>query len=287
MDIEVYTAFPCLIKIDDQEEILEKNEHLIVNSSSFNVYPLKEGYSFNVDIYKESNFYKVVTDKNKTMVFLLGGLLVENVCCKDFNYEGIKSRIEVGKKQVVFISGENKKVLHLQNEILQSSLGNFLFIDYCLIKYKDSQSIICYNAKKNATLQFSGDEIEIDKTGFVVKKSAFNYKEIEAHYVVDKEGLKVKNKNFILSDFSSSAPQTTAFKFMNGIVEGDYEGCIKLLSSSLAEKLTADKLRGYFGHVSYFYMLDSTSCFAISDNKNIIYEFTVSGSKISDITDNL
>ena len=289
MKTTIYTSFSCIIKLDGKEEKLSPNQHIQLEEEFENivVYPLKKNcYSFVIDFEKASPLYRVIKKEDKTLIFLLDGLLVENVVCKDFNFEGIKSRVEVSQSQIEFVGNQEKKVIYLTRPIRDVKIGAFLFIDYVYFCEDDQQTLIAYNPKTNAAKIFSGNQISIEKEGFCVQKSNFEYKNIKEEYYVDKSGLKEKNRLFdILGEPTSS--QLLPYKFISAIKYEDFSGAIDFLSDKLKKHLTSQNLKEYFGHVSYFFMLDPNTCFAISDNKNVLYDFLCDEDKIIEISDNL
>ena len=73
---------------------------------------------------------------------------------------------------------------------------------------------------------------------------------------------------------------------MESIKNNDYKNALSYLSENLQSKINETTLKNYFGDISYFYTIDKNSCFAISDNKNILYDFSILNNKINEITDN-
>lgn len=285
----IYTSFPCLVSCDDKEEQLNENEHLILDNTPQKlwIYPTGRGrYAFEVNIKNTNNpFYRIVERENKLLIFLLSGLYAENVNCFKYNYNGKNSEIEVSSNKIIFKGLNNKKILHLKGNIENIKCGNFMFINYCSFSYPDGQKeLIAYNTKNGNAKIFEGEDVVIDNDGFSVTSSLYGYEKITESYYVDKEGLKVKSKNFISSQ-AISPSQTLPYKFMNAIKCGDYDGANNMLSTDLSSSLSEETLKDYFGRISYFYMLSPDSCFAISDDKNVVYEFTIKNNKISEISD--
>lgn len=267
--------------------MLSQNEHLLFeNEDIFTVYPTGSDNSFEVDITKSSPFYRSIVKDNKNLVFLLNGLFAENITCHEFNYNGIISHVEISKKEILFCGEKDKKLIKLTRPVEKVKTGNFLFIDYVLIEEKANSCLIAYNPKNNTARTFYADKIEIVDNGFHLQKKLFNYEKIDENYIVDKEGLKLKDKKFFLSENTNRSIETIVYKFMSAVKCGDYNTCLSLCTGSLIQNIDALSLKKYFGQISYFYMLDPYSCFALSNDKNTIYEFSLSGNKISDINNN-
>ncbi len=284
----IYTSFPCLIESDEKQEHLSQNEHLIIEDEpvSIKVFPENKDISpFEIDIENPSPLYRIIKKEDKLLIFLIDGIFAENVICHNFNYDGIKSSIEISKRKVVFCGKKDKKIINMPYQAKNVKVGAFLFINYVKYDEDNGQTLIAYNPKKNTAKVFTGEQIELDKDGFTVHKTCFNYKKIEENYYVDKDGLKVRKKDFVTIESSASPIETIPYKFMTAIKLGDFNNSIKMLSTSLSQKLDENVLKKYFGEVSYFYMLDPNTCFAISNNRNVIYEFSLLNDKISDIND--
>ncbi len=285
MKLIIYTAYPCLVKLENKFQNINQNEHIEIEYQGQDIIikPDKNhGQSFLIDIENESPVYRVIKKENKILVFLLDGLMAENIQCYEFDNNPIKSSVEVGTKQLVFFGAGHKKVIHLNLPIKDIKVGSFSFINYLCFDDGNQKTLIAYNPKKNAAKTFSANEIEIGNDGFSITKHDFNYEKIKLEYYVDNEGLKLKNKDFNALNLASPS-QTIPYKFMTAIKFGDYQTALSFLSAPLAQKLSQAAIKEYFGEISYFYMLDSSSCFAISNGNNIIYDFSLSSDKISDI----
>lgn len=285
----IYTSFPCTIVSGKEKEELDINEHLNIENDEtpIFIYPKNGNISpFKIDTENQSPNYRVIKKDDKILVFLLDGILVENKTCHNFNYNGVKSSIEVGSQSILFSGVKNKKLIHLSSKIDDIKIGSFNFIDYISFSSDDKNVIIAYNPKKNSIKTFTADKIEIEKDGFSLYKKSFNYEEIKEEYFVDKDGLKVKNKSFKMIETQSFPSEMIVCKFMNAVKCEDWDGGLSFLDKALSRKLNSSSLKQYMGDISYFYMLDTCLCFAISNGKNKIYEFMVKDNKISDINDN-
>ena len=284
MEKILYSSFDCLVKCGESQETLSVNEKIIIdNDLPIIIYPTtKDRLSFCVDIDTPSPFYRVKKYNNKIYIFLIGGLHAENVICKNLSYNGTKYKIEVATKTITFSSDNDKKIICLASTPKNLQFGNFLFIGYILFDNDSKQTLIAYNSKKNTAKIFSGDKIEIEKDGFTIYKSPDFYNNVIERYYVDSAGLKVLDKNFTIEE--KTPPEKICYKFMSAIKCGDYKNALSILSPTLSQKLNEKGLKQFFGDLSYFYMLDESTAFAISNNKNIIYEFFVDNDKICDIS---
>ena len=133
---------------------------------------------------------------------------------------------------------------------------------------------------------FQGDEININDGGFTVINSSNKfYKKITEEYVIDKDGLKAKSKVFSQKD--NSAFDMISYKFMNAIKVKDYQTAYEMLNENLQKALSPNAIKEYFGEISYIYLIDKQTCFALSNGENVIYNFLIVDGKRSEISDNL
>lgn len=289
MKTVIYTSFPCLIKVNEIEETLSQNENLIIdeNCEKLLVYPLQKGkisFEINLSIH-ENNFYRIIERGGKRLVFLIDGLYAENAEICEFKYQNIKSKVEVYPQKVVFSNSDCKKIIHLSEKYLSYKCGNIKFIDYCILENLDNgNTLIAYNAQKNTARVFNADEIKLDDEGFVLNSSAFGYTSISQHLYIDDEGLKIRKKDFISASSQLVPEETIPYQFLNSIKYGDYEKGLNMLAPQLNDRLNCESLKSYFGDISYFYMLNPNTAYAISNNQNVIYEFQVKDQKICEIS---
>lgn len=286
----IYSPYDCLIKYKNEQIILDQNEHAILENVDGNIaiFPLNKNsqYSFFIDLKEfNSSFYRTIKNNNEILVFLLDGIIAENVDVFSFSYKEDKSSIEIGKNQIIFKTEKYNKIIPLPFSPQNVKCGNFGKINYACFDDKNRTYFIAYNTQTNKSKLFQGDEIEIKENGIVVinKKNNF-YKEIVEEYFVDNDGLKVKSKVFSKKDNINS--RFVCFEFVNSIKLKDFDGAFDMLSPDLQKKLTPNNLKEFLGDISYFYMIDSSTCFAISNNENTIFNFVVKDEKIMDISDN-
>ena len=124
MEIIIYTSYPCHIKYGNQSEHINQNEHLLLEKSDNEiiVQPLKSK-PFIIDLKNPTPLYRIIEKDDKILVFLLDGLLAENVVCHNFNYDGNKSSIEISTKNITFIGNTGKKIIHLISPISDVKAG--------------------------------------------------------------------------------------------------------------------------------------------------------------------
>lgn len=287
----IYSPYKCIVKNGQNSCELDENAHLVIdNAQIVSIYPIGKSkrYAFNVDINeKNSEFYRIVEKENKLLVFLLDGILSENVDLYSFNYQNISSIVEVTKSSITFATDKFKKIIALPSEIKDYKCGHYLHIDYFLCTKNDANMLIAYNIKNNKAKVFKGDEIELLDNGFSVRSSEKGiYRKINEDFVIDEDGIKSSSKTFSLSQGVTQIEELLVYNFMSAIKNEDYSSAHNLLDKALGEKISEEALKKYFGKISYFYLIDNKTAFAISNNKNIIYSFLVNDKVILDITDN-
>lgn len=291
MKIIIYSPYDALIKTKYEEAFLNKNEHLILEGENQNivVYPTNKvsRYSFTIDLNEQhSIFYNIIKKDDNLFVFLLDGVIAENVEIYSFLNEGQTSFVEIGKNQIIFKTQNNQKIITPPGKIDGFKCGNFKHINYVIFGDGTKSYATLYNTTTNKIKLLQADEIEIKEDGFVLttNKNSF-YKKIVEEYMIDSQGLKIKSRVF--SQKENYSDNFISYMFMNSIKLKDYQNAYNLLSNNLKEKLSIDDLKNYFGDVSYYYVIDPSTIFVVSDGKNVIYEFSFSENKINEIIDNL
>lgn len=287
----IYTSFPCVVKYKNQQESLTQNENLVFEEEfdKIDVYPVQKGkISFEIiKEEKESAFYRIIEHDGKRLIFLIDGLYTENADVYEVEYQGVKSKIEIFPQRVVFCNKENKKIVHLNQKYKKYSYGNIKHINYCLLENVDDENtLLVYNVKKNTARVFNAKEIAKEDDGFVLKNSAFGYTSVTAQLYIDDEGLKVRKKDFIEAPGFQPLKETISYQFLNSVKIGDFSKALSLLDENLNDRLNSESLKVYFGDITYFYMLNPLTAYAISNGENVVYEFEVKNQKITEISSN-
>lgn len=288
----IYSPYDCVVKYKNNQQELSQNEHLVFEEAEdiISIYPVGKNsrYSFEIDLKDDiqSNFYSKIKKEDRLLIFLIDGLISENIDIFSFTHKDIDSFVEISKNQLTFRTNHHKKVITLSNPISNIQCGNFEHIDYIYFIDKKKEYIIAYNTLSNKAKLLQGEKIEIKDNGFTITNENNNfYKKIVEDYIIDCEGLKVKSKVFVKKENISS--NLLIFNFMNAIKIKDYDNAYSFLSDKLKRDISKDTIRNYFGDVSYFYIIDSHTVFAISNGNNIVYDFSILDSKINEINDNL
>ena len=112
-NIVIYSPYPCLVKAGDKEMTINENEHLNLDAiMPIYVYPTgkTKRYSFMIDFnILNSQFYSIIEKDDRVLVFLIDGLLSQNVDIFSFRYNNIDSEIEVSSHEITFKTKENKQ----------------------------------------------------------------------------------------------------------------------------------------------------------------------------------
>lgn len=290
--IILYTSYDCLVKNKNEEQFLERNLHLIIDSpSSFIfIYPVNKtaNYSFSIDTQHLENsiFYRFVIHNDTILIFLLDGLIAENTKIYNLNYNNMKSDIFISKETITFSTKEYKKQIYIPYKILDFQCKNIKHIDLVLLNTERQKIILAYNIRNNNIKIFKGNEISFTTNGFSIFSQTNLYKEIKETFIIDNDGLKIKEKTYTLSS-SVKNPGLLIYNFMSLIKENNIIEAYNLLGETLKEKISTKELESFFKNITYFYTIDSQTCFAVKDNENILYSFKVVDNQIIDITDNL
>ncbi len=284
----IYTAYDCVIKCDGLQEELEQNQHLTLDATPKHIaiYPIGKGrVSFEIDFENEASpFYRIVTKEDKTLIFLVEGIVAQNVKIFEVSADGANCKIEVEKNRVTILCGENKKIISLSGQIEGAKCGNFYHIVFAKLSCVGREYLIAYNTKNFMAKAFCGQKITLTDEGFIINNTPQNYEDAKVEYVVTKAGLKVKKQDFSL--LGVPPKHSIPFQFISSVKLGDFPNALSMLSPNLKENLSENSLKEYFGHLSYIFPLDERTVFAISGGKNIIYSFTISNGLISEINDN-
>lgn len=290
--IKIYSPYSCLIKQGSSQIEIEPSEYVYLESDllPIKVYPLKVSskiYAFEIDsLSSDGRFFRVAEHSGDILIFLLDGLLTENVNIYNFSYLDYNSALEVYPNHLIFATDKHKKIVYLQNKIEKIEIGNFKFIDYIKFSCGESQTLVCYNVKTNKAKTFVGKEIAITENGFRVESEEDGfYNNMTRSYYIDNDGLKSQNQTYVLSD-QKLPDNLISLNFIIHIKNQNFDDALKLLSPNLRKTINSESLKQYFGKLEYVYMIDSESAFAIKDGNNIIYSFKIKDGQIEEIYDN-
>ena len=284
MKIIIYTSYDCLLKSEENEISIDKNQFASLDymPKSLYVYPTGKNniVAFEIELQKESPFYRVIQKENKTLVFLLDGIYVENVEKHSFTHNGKRSDIEVSCNKLTFSSKNKKKILSLPPGAHDFKCGNFFHIIYVLFSLPDKKCLTAYNSSTSQTKIFFGSEIEILSNGFSICSNSLNGA-IKQIFYIDNDGLKIKEST--CKTKSLATDKLLPLHFIQHIKDYNYQDAFSLLSTSLSSTQDENSLKAFFGEISYIYPLDSNTIFTISNGENKLFTFEVENGKISEI----
>lgn len=287
----IYTPYDCMVKYGDEQAELSQNEHLYIDyvRGDIAVYPVgkTDRYAFQINISNNrSTFYRIVEKEDKTLVFLLDGLLCENCDVHKFQYRGKDFSVDTCKNAVFFSSDASKCQVCLGNTPQNFTCGHFLHIAYAQFSQNEQDVILLYNINNGKMRKCVGDKITLDENGFTVKQNFHGgFEAVQQKFIVDNDGLKCLHQSVEAAETPMNE-DLTAFQFMSAIKDRNFSLAHSMLCSSLQDKISIKTLSSYFGEISYLYMLDDCTCFALSDGQNVVYDFIVQNGKINDISDN-
>ena len=280
----IYTSFDCLLKSENESLALDRNEYASFDDfpSKLFVYPTGKTHRIPFEIYLHSPcpFYRVIEKKEKRLIFLLDGIIAENIEKHEFSFEGRRSEIEISSKKIIFSSRNKKKVLTLPAGACQFECGNFHHINYVLFSLPEQQCLAAFNTSSGGAKVFYGQKIELASSGFTIIKEEENSKQT---FIVDREGLKIKESSHSSSVLSISK-NLLPLRFLELLQEHDFSSALSLLAPNLLSCQNESSLKSFFGEISYIYPLDPLTIFTISNGENKIFYFTIENNKISDIS---
>lgn len=272
---EIYSPFDCVIVSQSSQTFLSSNEHLCLSScDKMFVYPVgkTQNYSFVLDANSSSPFYRTIKKDNKTFIFFLDGVLSEKY--EIFTFSSPKPcNVKVGCGKVVFACEKTERQVNLPRDIVSYTCDKFDHIVYCICKCEDKDYMVAFNTKNKNIKTFSGDEISFNDNLFKIS----NHNN-ESTIALDKEGL-------VLKESSISKQNFIAIDLFNALKSSSYEEGYKMLSQSLQENLPLKDFKEYFGKISYFFPINESQVFALSNNKEKIYNLTVTNGQITDMDD--
>ena len=287
MKTTLYTSYDCIIEFENEKLSLSKNEHISFDNcpSQIIVFPKNKSpkFSFSVDNASPSQFCRTIEKDDKLLIFLIDGFLQEGVDIFSFMQNEEKNYVKFSKTKVVFSSTSHEKEIYFPSPATLISQGNFKHIAYVCFHCNNEEHLVMYNTVNHKTKMFHGDHFNFTENGFILTKenNAF-YKKIEKDFIVDNDGLKCKSKTFVKKDVSN---ELLLVNFFNSLKLQDYQSSYDMLSLSLKDKISATDLQKYFGDISYFFPLDQSTCFVVSNGDNIMYELTIENNKIVEISD--
>ncbi len=276
-NIEIYTPFDCLIVSAEGQQFLSQNQHLSLDEAqNLFVYPVGKStcYSFVLDTSQPSPFYKTISRGDKTLVFLLDGLLSNSYELYSFTFHGKICQVKTGSEKVVFACDKAEREVFLPFPVQKYEAKNDEHIVYVLCQGEKLSSLVAFNLLNKHAKIFTGNAISLCEHGFIVEND-FSSNE----YSFDKDGLNRKAVR------TSSNSAFSSINFFSCLKEGDYHSAYNMLSSALQTNLSQNDFRKFFGQISYFFPLSQTNVFALSNNQPKLYTLTLSDSQITDIDD--
>lgn len=275
--IEIYSPFDTLIVSKQGEQFLSSNEHLCIeNEEKIFVYPVGKSpcYSFVLSPGFTSPFYKQISYKDKTMIFLLDGLLTNSYSLSTYSEGGKTCNVKIGKEKIVFAIGADEKEVILPFEVNTFKDQKDGHIVTVLCQGDEKSFIVAFNLKTKKIKTFIGNKISLSDNGFSVQNNSS-----ETEYVIDSEGLSRKTVKY------NSISPCPAVDFFSRLKEGDKLGAYNMLSSTLQTQISQPDFKSYFGQISYFFPLSENIVFAIANGQNKIYTLEISQNKIVEIDD--
>lgn len=276
-NIEVYTPFDCLIVNGERQQFLSQNEHLIIEEAQqIFVYPVSKApcYSFVLDTSQPSPFYKSISRGDKTLIFLLDGLLSNSYELYTFTSHGKTCQVKAGSEKVVFACDKIEREVILPFPIQKYDAKCEEHIVYVFCEGTNHSFLVAFNLLNKHAKIFSGYTISLKDHGFMVENE-----DSLTEYLIDKDGISRKTIK------TASNCGISSVNFFACLKEGDYISAYNMISSSLQENLSQNDFKKFFGQISYFFPLSQTKIFALSNTQPKLYTLTIADNKITDIDD--
>lgn len=275
--IEIYSPFDCLVVSLERQLFLSANEHLVLDDEKeIFVYPINKTpcYSFTLNPNKSSPFYKSITQEDKTMIFLLDGLLSNTLNIYSFKINGKTCDIKTGSEKVIFCYDNTEREVALSHQVKTFETNCVGHIAYAICHSEDYQTLIAFNLRNKNIKTLSGKRISI-LNNIIKIENDFAINE----YCLDNDGLSVQSVK------SLSHPLVAGTNLFSCLKFGDYVSAYAMLSPSLQKNLSQADFKDFFGKISYFFPLSQTQIFALSNSQPKLYTITFSDDKIVEIED--
>ncbi len=287
---KIITAYPCVIKSQNQTLGLDKNCTLIIEGEKkVSVYPVgkTDKFSFNIefDRLKDSPYFSTVENEDEVIIYLIDGIKSENAQVVTFGTNA-SSHIEIENDSVTFFSSNFKR------KVITGTFDNF----DCYQKYDimlahlydhNKHLIVAFNKKNGKAKSFKADKVEIKNDAFILTQNLNDYAGQKVTYTLslEREGLKKKNSSFSYSFDDkpklSTCDRIIPFVFLEAVKAENFELAKNYLANSL--EIDIDKLKDFFGKLDYFFPVsDNQFCFHSGEGlQKLIFE--IKNEKIIDI----
>lgn len=276
MKTTILTPYDCLIKTENQEFFLARNDRCSLEEiGTIYVYPTADKMSF---VIKEqySPFYCTVEKENIRYIFLLDGVSVQNVEIHNASFVGGTGKIEKHPDKIIFCCKDHKKIIPLFCRFDEIIIDSSFHIGYVFLSSAKSNYLVFFNFKNGRCKVFEGEKINYSPPNFEIV-----CKDKNISLTISKEGLKQKGKQNVAI---LENPLFPYLPFVQGLKEENYSFCHSLLSENLQETQTENNIKAFFGHVEQFFPLSHNQVFILSENKGEIYSFSYANGKICDIS---
>lgn len=270
---KIYSEFDCLLKYDNKELFLDKNEHLSTQEPvKIEVYPIgnKRAVSFilNLNLLEKSPYYKFTKFEKDTLIFFVESLPIHTYDV--FSFPKLSTEVIIGKDYISLKTDKIKKVL--QFPFSTYTCKNIKNLVVCTFENKPDL-ILIFNPKSSQIKVFSG-YLQEDNTSFLVKSEFF-----DSEFVFTENGLKLNS--FVQN--KTIPEKLLPFEFMVALKNQNYSFAYSLLAKNVQNSISIKKLKEFLPNVSCFKFIKENQCFALSQDVLKLITFSVENNKIIDL----
>lgn len=282
----IKSNYECLIKDGDEESLLSANETLqIEGNKKLLVYPLGTNrrvlpFSIDTNLLSNCSFYNFAElDDNTTLICLAKQDVCESYSVTKLKIDGKDCIFEVGENKVTACYNNWKKVINLSQKFDSYNIQHKEDIVFIKLSSTATQQIYAFNINSGKVRLFSGDNIIINKQGFVVENKAQ-----KSTYSISAEGLKLGNVSCEnVEQDSPLVEETIAYQFLNALKLGNTDLAYSLCSEKLQNNISRESLKNYFGEIASFFYITPYK-YAVQTVKELnVYNFNILNKKIVEI----
>ncbi len=270
---KIFSEYDCLLKFDNKEIFLDKNEHAISNNAcKIDVYPIgkSSAYPFVIDLAKleKSRFYRYVTYHSNCYIFFVESLPISSSNIHIF--PSLNTEVEIGKNIATFKTNSTKKSIEFPFSLY--SCKNIKNLIVC--SFEGQQNLLAiFNPQSNKIKVFTGNFL-LDENFLTIQTEFFDSK-----FLFSDDGLKFDS----YVSHKKIPQKLLPYQFMLSIKNENYQFAHSLLDRKCQNEISIANLKNFLPDLEFFKFVEENSCIAISQGTSKILTFTIVNDKILDI----
>ena len=276
------STYPCLVKAQNDEFELEKNDTIeIVDEKIIYIYPQNKSIPFYINTQNlcDCEKYSVFVHDNEQFVFLESEPNFSLEIKEKLNFPGKICEISL-KNRILSFETTNKKIStsvskNCTNFEVQK-IKNFA----CALFEND---LYAFSMKEEKLYHFSG-EIEISGNQISVTRKFFDSVEREkkSTFRLD-DGIELENEEFLSVD-GEFAEDLLPYKVLESVKAKDFQFVINSFCDKLKENIDAAQIKTFFGNLKEFLPLSTNEFILLSDGEKKFATFSTKNHKIEDVS---